>query len=236
MFFNKCEDTPFIIQLIKSLSRQQNQTLRKVAPKVGNKKDVWDHVIPVKFIVDEIIKMILDKDVSQIEKLLTHYTNAGQRGLSDEEDKLLKTKYNCSMPQNWCWKNKNVNLFARYHAVGIIRFGNVENMNLLKFLDRIYNSIKVGDLIQKPRKVSEILNITDGGHIYYRIGEKNKKAVTKQELSQTFKILQNRDLTNVDIRKITTKAKPCNVTSIKWLLTNSGLVVEKSTGVFSKTW
>lgn len=112
----------------------------------------------------------------------------------------------------------------------------IQVMNTELFLDSIYKSIKVGGMIQKPTKQSEILEIHKNGNIYYRIGTTNKKAVTKSELVKTFEILQKRELLTTDIAKIATSSKPCNVTSIKWLLTNSGLVKESSNGSYTKKW
>ena len=43
-------------------------------------------------------------------------------------------------------------------------------MNESKFIEIIYGSIEVGMVIKKPKKDSVILNITESGNIYYRIG------------------------------------------------------------------
>ena len=109
-------------------------------------------------------------------------------------------------------------------------------MKVGTFIESIYDSIEVGTMIQKPTKQSEILDIRKNGNIYYRIGSDNKKAVTKCELVKAFDILQIRELQTSDIAEIATSAKPCNVTSIKWLLTNSGLVEETANGTFKRKW
>ncbi len=103
-------------------------------------------------------------------------------------------------------------------------------INETKFLEIVYGSIKVGMVIKKPKKDSVILKITEGGNIYYQIGVSNQKAVTKKELSQTYKALRKGLLSRSHLYKIVTPAKPCNVTTIKWLLTNSGLVKENADG------
>lgn len=235
--FINCNNTKFTIQLIRSLSRNQAQTLRSIAPRIGNKKDIWEHVIPVKVVVDEIINMILKKDISELLKLLNIYKLAGQRGITHEQNNILKIKFNSSMPENWNWKDKNVDPFARHRIVGLLEKHKAKiQMNEIIFLYEIYNSIKVGAMIQKPTKESEILDISENGNIYYRIGKINKKFVSKKELIESFQILQHRDLNNLDIKKIVPSSKPCNATSIKWLLTNSGLVVEKSKGLYVKNW
>jgi hypothetical protein len=93
-------DKKFIIKLIKLLSTNQNQTIRKVSPQIGNKSDIWEHVIPTKYIVDELILMIENEDISDLEKLLNIYRSAGQRGITKDQD-LLLAEYKSSMPENW---------------------------------------------------------------------------------------------------------------------------------------
>ena len=112
-------DEDFAIKTIKSLNKNQVQLLRKVAPKIGTKKDIWEHAIPAKVIVDEIITMIKSKDLSMLDKLIEVYQEAGQRALTKEEDQLL-SNYKSSMPIGWDWKNKNVDPLARHTLVGII--------------------------------------------------------------------------------------------------------------------
>ena len=107
-------------------------------------------------------------------------------------------------------------------------------MNETKFLEIIYGSINVGSVIKKPRKDSVILNITEDGNIYYRIGVNNQKAVTKSELYQTYKALGTGLLSSAHLYEIVTSAKPCNVTTIKWLLTHSGLARENADGTLVK--
>ena len=96
-------------------------------------------------------------------------------------------------------------------------------MNETTFLEMIYGSIDVGMIIKKPKKDSVILAITEGGHIYYQIGANNKKAVTKDELSQTHQALTAGVLSRKQLKNIIGTAKPCNATTIKWLLIHSGL-------------
>ena len=109
-------------------------------------------------------------------------------------------------------------------------------MNQDEFLEAIYDSIEIGNVIHKPRKQSEVLNIKENGNIYYRIGKSNEKAVTKRELSETYKILRKGGLTNSHLNEIVTTSKPCNVTTIKWLLIHSGVARENNDGTFAKRW
>lgn len=116
--FIEHDNIEFSIKLLKSLNKNQAQTIRKVAPKIGKKADIWEHVIPAKYIVDELIKMIENKDLSEIDKLLKIYELAGQRGITKEQD-LLLSEYKSSMPENWNWRNNDVNPLFRHEIVGI---------------------------------------------------------------------------------------------------------------------
>lgn len=112
------DDKEFIIKLIKSLNRNQAQTIRKVARRIGEKSELWEHAIPAKFIVDELIEMIERGDLTELSKLLDIYEAAGQRGITKEQN-LLLSKYNSSMPENWDWKDENANPLYRHVLVGI---------------------------------------------------------------------------------------------------------------------
>jgi hypothetical protein len=116
--FIKHNDKEFIVKLIRSLNKNQAQTIRKVAPKIGGKSEIWEHVIPAKFIVEELIVMIENEDISELEQLLKIYELAGQRGITKEQD-LLLSNYRSSMPENWNWREKNVNPIIRHEIVGI---------------------------------------------------------------------------------------------------------------------
>ncbi|WP_423908773.1 hypothetical protein [Candidatus Spongiihabitans sp.] len=109
-------------------------------------------------------------------------------------------------------------------------------MNATKFIKRIYESISIGTVIRKPKKDSVVLDIKENGNIYYRIGVSNKKFVTKNELSQTYEILRKGHLSNAHLYEIVTSSKPCNATTIKWLLEHSGLAKETADGTFAKRW
>ena len=114
-----CNDRDFIIELIKKLSINQYQTIRKAAPKIGKKKDIWEHAIPAKIIAEELTTMILNKDLTALKRMLEIYQLAGQRGLTRDQNKLLDL-YRSSMPLGWDWRHENVNPLARHTAVGII--------------------------------------------------------------------------------------------------------------------
>ena len=83
-----------------------------------NSKDIWEHAIPAKVIVDELIKMIENNCFKGIDRLLELYEIAGQRPLTKDDNKLLDTMKS-SMPDGWNWRDVDVDCFARYNAVGI---------------------------------------------------------------------------------------------------------------------
>jgi hypothetical protein len=116
--FIKHNDKEFIIKLVRSLNKNQAQTIRKIAPKIGKKSEIWEHVIPAKFIVEELIVMIEKEDISELQQLLKIYELAGQRGITKEQD-LLLSDYRSSMPENWNWREENVNPIIRHEIVGI---------------------------------------------------------------------------------------------------------------------
>ncbi len=117
--FITCDDKNFITELIKRLSVNQYQTIRKAAPKFGKKKDIWEHAIPAKVIVEELTTMVLNKDLTALRRMLEIYQLAGQRSLTKEQNKLLD-QYRSSMPPEWDWRLESVNPLARHTAVGII--------------------------------------------------------------------------------------------------------------------
>ncbi|MCA0349545.1 MAG: hypothetical protein LCH35_09830 [Bacteroidetes bacterium] len=116
--FTTCSDKDFIADLIKKLSINQNQTIRKAAPRIGKKSDIWEHVIPAKIIASELTVMVINNDLSDLRKMLEIYERAGQRGLTKEQNKLLD-KYRCSMPSGWDWRLSDINPLARHTEVGI---------------------------------------------------------------------------------------------------------------------
>lgn len=120
LFFLECHDKEFISLLLKKLSVNQGQIIRKVAPRIGSKSDIWDHAIPVKYIVEELIKMVIKNDLSELDKLLEIYILAGQRGITKEQDLLLKDMKS-SMPVNWDWRQADVDPLARHRRVGILQ-------------------------------------------------------------------------------------------------------------------
>ncbi|MEZ9198534.1 hypothetical protein [Shewanella sp. 10N.286.54.B9] len=105
-----------------------------------------------------------------------------------------------------------------------------------EFISTIYAGINVGDIIKKPKVTSEILAMMQNGNIYYRIGERNKKFVSKNELVDIYAVLRTGELSTKVIRSIVPKSKPCNSTTIQWLITHTGLAKRNLHGNFAKNW
>lgn len=96
--FSTHSDYDFIVRLIKNLNKNQSQLLRKLSPRTGTKKDIWEHAIPTNYLVNELLLMIKNKDLKDLSKLINIYIEAGQHPLTREENELLK-EYNSSMPK-----------------------------------------------------------------------------------------------------------------------------------------
>lgn len=117
-FFKTVNDKQFIFELLRKLSINQSQTLRKAAHRIGNKNDIWEHVIPTKVLEDEIIKMLKCNDISELRQILEIYCKAGQRPLTYQQNNLLD-EYRSSMPSVWDWRDPNVYSFAKHRILGI---------------------------------------------------------------------------------------------------------------------
>ncbi len=105
-----------------------------------------------------------------------------------------------------------------------------------QFLDLVYSNVKIGMSIQKPQKISKILNITAEGHIYYLIGNSNKKAVTRNDLIAVYQLLNVGSLTDKDIKEISGKARPCNTTTMHWILQEFNLATRLDNGNWACHW
>ncbi|SNR68350.1 hypothetical protein [Hymenobacter mucosus] len=108
----------FTARLLSELSKQQNQVIRKAAPRKGKKLYRWEHVIPCAFVVKRMIDMIRHNNTTTLDKLLFLYAKAGQRPVTHETDILLR-KYNSCMPNGWDWTADNVDPFARHTEFGL---------------------------------------------------------------------------------------------------------------------
>jgi hypothetical protein len=105
-----------------------------------------------------------------------------------------------------------------------------------EFLKFIYSSIHPGMEVRKPKKISRILDVTPDGKIYYLIGTQNKKAVTRDDLCKIYRLLSKGGLSNNKIAEISGTSRPCNNTTVKWILTHFGLARQDVLGYWQATW
>jgi hypothetical protein len=125
-------DMHFAKELLQRVTVQQSQLLRKIARRNSEDKrlfleatsdaGIWDHAIPTKVVRDEIVAMLKRKKIEEVEPLLKVYVRAGQRKLSQKEDRIVAKEYRDKMPKEWNWSSPACDVFARYKAAGIDRF------------------------------------------------------------------------------------------------------------------
>lgn len=119
-FLMLVDDVEFTERLLKAVSRQQTQVLRRVSPRIGVKKFIWDHAMPTSFVVAELLVMLRKKNIENLSKLIDLYVKAGQRPITKEENEKLNVNgLKNSMPPYWDWKSNSVDIFSRYNMVGI---------------------------------------------------------------------------------------------------------------------
>ena len=109
-------------------------------------------------------------------------------------------------------------------------------MTEARFLYQVYSCVTPGMPVIKPKKVSTILNVTESGNIYYRIGTDNMKAITRSDLVAVYAALSAGTLTNQALRRISGSARPCNTTTLQWLLRTTDLANEGIDGAWQKNW
>ena len=121
-------DPTFTTKLINKLSLNQFQTLRKLSSRdkeeikrskeIGSSNGIWEHPVPIKYIKNELIEIINDKDFIELDKFLDFIiNNTHQIFLTKEEDKKVNQLYKDNMPSNWDWKTGNI--YQRYINSGI---------------------------------------------------------------------------------------------------------------------
>lgn len=128
-------DISFAEKLLSWITRQQNQTLRKLyrltkrqkyrkkkyVEETG-KKGVYEHPIPVNYTKKLLLKYINEGNYegnykeacSYIDYL---YTNVPQIHLTESQDEQVNAIYRDDMPEGWNWKKDNP--FERYIRAGI---------------------------------------------------------------------------------------------------------------------
>jgi hypothetical protein len=120
----KYNDLTFAGELLRSLNRQQQVLLRRIAPKVKDPRLIeepqWEHAIPTKYIVSELFKMVQTKDVTGLSDLISIYKKAGQRKVSKTTHRKVDSIHRDDMPQDWSWQDDNSNYLIRYCLSGVI--------------------------------------------------------------------------------------------------------------------
>ena len=115
-------DIDFSKKLLQWLTRQQNQSFRKMSKKLGEKREknaIWDHAVPVKVSRTILLKYIGEENLERINSFLNYISEIPQISLPKDYDNRLKgAGLKESMPKNWQWEKPN-SQFARYEAVGI---------------------------------------------------------------------------------------------------------------------
>lgn len=126
------DDFSFSEKLINELTKQQQQTLRKIHPRTKEQKtrkeilgkdSVWEHPIPTNYSKQLILSYIRNKNQDSALKFIDYLSKVPQIALSKDEDKTVNEKFKDSMPEGWHWEEIGKNdQFARYKAAKIRRF------------------------------------------------------------------------------------------------------------------
>ncbi len=123
---------------------------------------------------------------------------------------------------------------ARLAITGIDANGAM--MTKQAFFDVIYNKLRPGMNILVPKRVSAIEQISETGDIIYCLNRSYRKSLSRDELSRVYDELESGDLTTNKLRKIVTTSRPCNVSTIKWILRKFELATETDRNVWHKNW
>ena len=124
----KSQTIDFQDKLLECLSRQQNQSMRKLSEPFN--KGVWEHPIPLKHTRRILLDLIQKQDFDTIKKYLNFiHENAPQIYLRPAHDKkLTEAGLKEKMPDNWDWKTGDP--FIRYKVAGIFE---ELNLNIIKY-------------------------------------------------------------------------------------------------------
>ena len=115
-------DMDFSERLLDWLSRQQEQSMRKLSQKLNESENqtdgIWEHSIPVNYTKKMLLDLIKKKDLKTIKEYLKFvYEKAPQICLTKEQDDKVNKKYRDTMPEGWDWKTGDP--FIRYKKAGI---------------------------------------------------------------------------------------------------------------------
>lgn len=114
-------DMDFSDKLLKWLTKQQNQSFRKMFKKHGQKKEkdsIWEHPIPVKVSRTILYKYIEEGNRQKINDFLTYISDIPQIPIpKDIDNRLTSAGLKDAMPKGWNWEISG-SQFARYTEVG----------------------------------------------------------------------------------------------------------------------
>ncbi|MBI3714063.1 MAG: hypothetical protein HY253_14035 [Burkholderiales bacterium] len=118
----------FTRKILKEISRQQNQTLRKLflrppdqiakALSLGTKNGYWEHPIPLKFVRTELEKLI-HCDLKKAHAFIDILQCVNQIFLSKEQNAVLNAVHKDSMPDGWKWDVPDSDLYIRYKVLDL---------------------------------------------------------------------------------------------------------------------
>jgi hypothetical protein len=122
------ENIVFVEELLKWLTKQQNQHMRRLSRVPKSQKQrrkeakaagidgVYEHPIPVNYTKTLILNYIKTKNLEELENYVDFiYSNTYQVFLESKWDTQVNRLYHDTMPNNWHWKDESKNnIFQRY--------------------------------------------------------------------------------------------------------------------------
>ena len=110
--FSLANDYYFITKFTKNQLELSGIDYRKRANKIKKNNYTFEHPVPSKVVLNELLKVKKDSDRLEILK----YSDCVVILSRDEDEKLSSAKLKSSMPKNWKYFD---NIFARYESIGI---------------------------------------------------------------------------------------------------------------------
>ncbi|MGI9318625.1 MAG: hypothetical protein ACR2QW_14950 [bacterium] len=109
-------------------------------------------------------------------------------------------------------------------------------MNQEQFLNTIYANLYTGMKVLIPSRRTDILRIRESGDIVYRIADAYDKVLSRHELVMVYEHLEQGALNPPALRQIVSPSRTCNVSTIKWILSQFDLARETSDKAWVKSW
>lgn len=127
-------DHAFSGKLLRKLSVQQNQSIRKLFPKskaqrdresmIGKSNGIWEHPIPIRYVCKVLTELVSQGNIKTVSRFLDRICLVNQVFLTSEEDACVNALYRDSMPEGWGWESPYSDVYIRYHSAGLL----VENL------------------------------------------------------------------------------------------------------------